>query len=203
MTEPAGGVLTLTELRRAAPVNGWLAQALARVAVEPAAIDRLFPAAGRHCGRAALPAAPGWTVDEAARTLLLAALPPESVTARLPDLYRHGDPAEKRAALKALALLPAGGAGAGLLHDAIRSNDPRLLAAALGPAAAQLDAAAWRQAVLKCVYIGVPLAVVDRLAERADAELAAMLAAFRAERRAAGRDLPADAITVLDRLRED
>ena len=79
-------------------------------------------------------------------------------------------------------------AGVPLLHDAIRTNDTRLVAAALGPYAGHLDDAAWRQAVLKCVFMGVPLAAVDGLDERADAELAAMLAALADERAAAGRD---------------
>ncbi|WP_344887837.1 EboA domain-containing protein, partial [Nonomuraea antimicrobica] len=107
---------------------------------------------------------------------------------------------EKRAVLKALPLLDAGVQEVALLLDAIRTNDARLLAAALGPPAAHLDQPAWRQAVLKCVFTGVPLAAVDRLDERADGELAAMLAAFAAERAAAGRPTPSDAAALLRRL---
>ncbi|MFC7640250.1 EboA domain-containing protein [Streptosporangium lutulentum] len=87
-----------------------------------------------------------------------------------------------------------------LLHDAIRSNDARLVIAALGPYAGHLDQAMWRQAVLKCVFMDVPLAAVDGLAERADAELAAMLAALADERAAAGRSIPADAMALLTTL---
>ena len=99
--------------------------------------------------------------------------------------------------LKALPLLPIGDAAVPLLHDALRTNDTRLVAAALGPYAAHLDDAAWRQGVLKCVFMGMPLAAVDGLDERADAELAAMLAAFarraprRRPRRAGRRARPA------------
>jgi hypothetical protein len=57
--------------------------------------------------------------------------------------------------------------------------------------------------VLKCVFMGVPLAEVDRLDERADAELAAMLAAFAEEREAAGRPMPGDAAALLSRLTSD
>ena len=46
----------------------------------------------------------------------------------------------------------------------------------------------------------MPLAAVADLDDRADAELAAMLAALAAERHAAGRQLPADATALLDRL---
>ncbi|MEH1167037.1 EboA domain-containing protein [Micromonospora sp. CPCC 205539] len=184
---------------RGVPDPGWLDTALRRVAAEPAAITRLFPAAGRRCGRAELPDAPGWTADDAARVLLLTALPAEHVE-HADALYRHGDAAERRAVLRALPLLPIGAAGLPLLHDAIRTNDTRLVAAALGPYAEHLDPAAWRQAVLKCVFTGVPLAVVADLDSRADGELAAMLAALAAERHAAGREMPADATELLDRL---
>ncbi|MDG4796280.1 EboA domain-containing protein [Micromonospora sp. WMMD1082] len=181
------------------PDPEWLVTALDRVAAEPATIARFFPTAGRRCGRDALPELPGWTADEAARALLLTALPSDHAT-RAEALYRTGDAAEKRAVLKALPLLPVGAAGLPLLHDAIRTNDTRLVAAALGPYARHLDPPAWRQAVLKCVFTGVPLAVVADLDARADGELAAMLAALAAERAAAGRAMPADATELLDRL---
>ncbi|RKN19059.1 sugar phosphate isomerase [Micromonospora musae] len=181
------------------PDPDWLDEALRQVAADPATITRFFPAVGRRCGREALPDAPGWTADEAARALLLTALPTDHA-GYADALYRRGDAAEKRAVLKALPLLPIGAAGVPLLHDAIRTNDTRLVAAALGPYARHLDAAAWRQAVLKCVFTGVPLAVVADLDSRADGELAVMLAGLADERHAAGRDMPADATDLLDRL---
>ncbi|WCN80266.1 EboA domain-containing protein [Micromonospora sp. LH3U1] len=184
---------------RGVPDPDWLDTALRRVTAEPTAITRLFPAAGRRCGRAALPDAPGWTADDAARVLLLTSLPGDHAT-YADSLYQHGDAAERRAVLRALPLLPIGDAGVPLLHDAIRTNDTRLVAAALGPYARHLDPAAWRQAVLKCVFSGVPLATVADLDARADGELAAMLSALAAERHAAGRELPADATDLLDRL---
>jgi hypothetical protein len=190
-----------TALAGAVRDRDWLATALARVAGEPDAIVRLFPAAGRHCGRGELPGAPGWSVDDAARVLLLAALPPgPALLDQVTLLYRYGDAAEKRAVLRALPWLPVGAGAVGLLADAVRTNDPRLLAAALGRYATHLAAPAWRQAVLKCVFLGVPLAVVHDLAGRADAELARMLADLAAERRAAGRELPADAVALLASL---
>ncbi|MEV0612261.1 EboA domain-containing protein [Nonomuraea sp. NPDC050404] len=181
---------------RDTPYWEWLRDALGR----PHTIARSFAAAGRRTGRAPLPGAPGWTADEAARALLLAALPPGRVAEETGELYRYGDADEKRAVLKALHLLPIGPDAVPLLHDAIRTNDARLLAAALGPCAVHLDQAAWRQAVLKCVFMGVPLAGVHDLDRRADAELAAMLAAFADEREAAGRPMPGDAADLLRRL---
>ncbi|MGW5559539.1 EboA domain-containing protein [Micromonospora sp. NPDC003944] len=181
------------------PDPDWLDTALRRVAAEPTAITRLFPAVGRRCGRAALPEAPGWTADDAARVLLLTTLPGDHAS-YAESLYQHGDAAERRAVLRALPLLPIGAEAVPLLHDAIRTNDTRLVAAALGPYARHLKPAAWRQAVLKCVFSGVPLAAVADLETRADSELTAMLAALAAERHAAGRELPADATDLLHRL---
>lgn len=185
---------------RDTPAWPWLDGSLGAAADRPETAARSFAAAGRRAGRAPLPGAPGWTADEAARTLLLAALPPGRVTTEATDLYRHGDADEKRAVLKALPLLPIGPSAVPLLRDAIRTNDARLLAAALGPYARHLDQAAWRQAVLKCVFMGVPLDTVHELDERADGELAGMLAAFREELTAAGRTMPQDASALLRRL---
>ena len=195
----------------------WFDNALRRVASEPESIVEVFPAVGRHCGRGersglaaadatthsnrAQPA--GWRVDDAARVILLRALPLNgSVLAEVVEgLYRFGDPDEKRGVLLALAALalPADVTRA-LLDDAIRTNDSRLLAAALGPAAACLTAPMWRQAVLKCVFTGVPLHNVADLEVRADAELATMLDGLVREREAAGRTVPDDAMALFRRL---
>ncbi|MEU4689173.1 EboA domain-containing protein [Actinoplanes sp. NPDC023714] len=183
----------LKTLRAALSDSPWLTEAVTAIEADPKAIGALFPAAGRRCGRGAI--APGWTADEAARAIMLAAAPAEA-----DDLYRYGDADEKRAVLKSLPLLPIGDAAVPLLHDALRTNDTRLVAAALGPYAAHLDPAAWRQAVLKCVFMGIPLDAVDSLHKRADAALAAMLRAFADERAAAGREVPADAQQLLDEL---
>ncbi|MTK04251.1 EboA domain-containing protein [Micromonospora sp. CP22] len=194
--------MTVEKLRaalRGVPDPDWLATALDRIAADPTAIARYFPAARRRCGRHDLPDLPGWSADEAARALMLASLRTDHV-GQVETLYRTGDAAEKRAVLKALPLLPIGAAGVPLLLDAIRTNDTRLVAAALGPYARHLDPSAWRQAVLKCVFVGVPLAAVADLDDRADAELGTMLAALADERRAAGRAMPADATELLDRL---
>jgi hypothetical protein len=180
----------------------WLEAALSRVAAEPAAVAVLFPAVGRRCGRAPLAEPAGWSVDDAARVLLLTALPLRgtALAAEVGQLYRYGDAAEKRAVLRALPLLDICSAGVDMLHDAIRTNDPRLVAAALGPYARHLADETWRQAVLKCVFMEVPLSVVHGLAQRGDGELARMLAGLAEERRAAGRTIPTDAVNLLDQL---
>ena len=189
---------TVDELRAALGGGDWLAAATERIGRDPAALGALFPAAGRNCGRHRLPGHPEWTADEAARAVLLAAVRAD-LPAVVASAYRYGDADEKRAVLKALPLLPLRDAAVPLLHDALRTNDTRLVAAALGPYAVHLDDATWRQGVLKCVFMGIPLACVHGLAGRADARLADMLAAFARERTAAGRDVPADALALLTR----
>ena len=79
------------------------------------------------------------------------------------------------------------------MSDALRTNDPRLVAAALGPFAAEhLDQHAWRHGVLKALFMGIPLDVVAGLERRADDELARMAVALIDERRAAGRAVSDD-----------
>jgi len=163
----------------------WLAQAREQ------SLSEVFPAVGRKVGRAEL--RPGWTTDQAVRALLLVGVPADEVQ----SVYRYGDAAEKQAVLQALSLdeisenlrdqaLP-------IVEDAIRTNDQRLLAAALGRyATIWLPQASFRQAVLKCVFAGVPLDKVDGLPDRVDDELVRMMTDFAAERVAAGREIPPD-----------
>lgn len=177
----------------------WLAQGQAQVRRDPDTLATLFPVVGRTVGREPLHPRThaedvhAWTVDAAARTVLLAALGP-AVDAHLTPLYRHGDASERRAVLLALVFLPVADAvGVALVEDALRTNDPHLVAAALGPyALARLDDAALGQAVLKCLFVGVPLAGVAGVRERATPALAGMLDRYVQEREAAGRAVPAE-----------
>jgi hypothetical protein len=180
----------------------WLAGACASVAADPVVIRGLFPVAGRRCGRVRLdPGDPyGWTVDDAARCLLLTAMPLTAapLLEEIGELYRTGDAAERRAVLRALPLLPVGDGALPLVRDALRTNDTRLIAAALGDYATDhLDAETYRQGVLKCVFTGIPLTALPGLPGRADVQLARMMAAYAHERTAAGRDVPADIQPIL------
>lgn len=181
----------------------WLSAALERISGEPTVIRTLFPAVGRRCGHARI--APMWTCDDAARASLLTSLPLRGaeLVGEVTELYRYGDAAEKRGVLRALWFLDtASGIGTealSLVHDALRTNDTRLIAAALGPYGANhLDVAAYRQGVLKCVFYGIPLSDIDGVRERADAELARMLVDYAHERIAAGRSVPSDVWPVID-----
>jgi hypothetical protein len=118
----------------------------------------------------------------------------------LAELYRFGDAAERRGVLQALPYLDIEDRGLGLVDDAIRTNDTRLIAAALGPyATAHLSDAQYDQAVLKCVFVGVPITGLDGIPERVTPDGARMLGAFVHERVAAGRDVPAEVWIVIDR----
>jgi hypothetical protein len=112
----------------------------------------------------------------------------EAVTQELGELYQYGDGDERRAILRALPMLPLGDDEINLVHDAIRTNDARLLAAALSPYALErLSDRSLAQAVLKCVFVGVPLAGIAGLDRRASPEMSRMLAGYVHERIAAGR----------------
>lgn len=161
----------------------WLGTAIEQVRADPASLTRLLAMARRRTGRDGADAA-------RVRLLRTAALAPAAAE----DLYRHGDNDEKRAVLLACPTPE-------LLRDALRTNDSRLVAAALGPGAEQLTDAEWRHGVLKGVFMGLPLAGVHDLDRRADAELGRMLDSLRQEREAAGRVMPGDAVALMERLR--
>ncbi|MCX4820454.1 EboA domain-containing protein [Streptomyces sp. NBC_01142] len=169
--------------------RAWLDQALTEAARALPVWELRFASAGRHCGQ---------DHADSVRTLLLREACADGAT--LTRLYQQGTAAERRAVLLALHSLVGSPAALPLLEDALRTNDTRLVAAAVGPyAAAHLDAHAWRHAVLKCLFTGVPVDAVADLERRAagDGELARMLADYGAERTAAGRTVPSDLPRVL------
>ncbi|WJS90562.1 EboA domain-containing protein [Microbacterium testaceum] len=167
---------------------------------------RLGGARGGARPLSAEPFAP--TADDAARAAIIATLADSGADPAVAvALYRRGDDAERRGVLRGLDALAAPAAawreaGLELVVDALRANDTRLVAAALGTFAAEhLDDHAWRHGVLKCVFLGIPLSVVSGLEVRADDELAAMAERFAAERRAAGRPVPDDLLLLRARER--
>lgn len=190
--------------------NPWTANAVIEIAAEPQRIAMLFPAAGRAVGREPVdPAADPLglrhgTADDLAREQLVAALlatsAAESAANALGDLYRYGDDAERRGVLRGLNAAPEAvraapvvDAGLDVVADALRTNDPRLVASALGDfAGTHLDDHAWRHGVLKVLFMGIPVDVVARLDDRGDDELGRMAEGLIAERRAAGREINDD-----------
>ncbi|MBP8539102.1 EboA domain-containing protein [Streptomyces sp. MK37H] len=209
-------MLTVTELRAAVERRldeagrAWLDSVLTDAAKSgprpdapgPARWELDFASAGRHV-RTTRPAADDLTphdLPDAARVLILHAARADAGT--VARLYAHGTGAERRAVLRALPHLGlfAGADAVPLVEDALRTNDIRLVAAAVGPYAARhLPPHSWRQAVLKCLFTGVPLTAVADWERRArgDGELGRMLGDYARERTAAGRPVPGDLDRVL------
>jgi len=181
-----------------------LRRACARVAGDPGALATTFPAVARQVGRGPLDDEPlGWRVEDVARVLLLDAAG-VGAGAAIEDLYRYGDADERRAIVRALPYLGLGDAAMALVSDALRSNDARLIAAALSPYALErLDPAAVRQAVLKCVFTEIPLSAVRDLDAHASPELSRSLAEYALERVTAGRSVPGDIWPLVDRYPPD
>jgi hypothetical protein len=173
----------------------WLVEAIATIGADPTQIMRIFPAAGRSLPRRVVIEEPltawAWTTDEAARALILAALPTAGRDDVLRELYRYGDRHERSAVLRALDVLPAGPVTQELVPDALRTNDPRLVAAALSVTGlAVLDERELVQAVLKCVFMDLDLARLPLPDERITPKLSRALAGYALERVTAGRSVP-------------
>ena len=175
--------------------------AIEQVATRPETIERHFPAAARRATRE------GRDGDDTRMAMLLALSGPcGEVVDLVQRLYWQGDTSERLAVLRALHPLDDAGrtnaigdAALPLVRDALRTNDSRLIAAAMGQYAARhLDETAWRQAVLKFLFVGIPVDDVAGLDTRADAELGRMVGDYVAEREAAGRTVPPDAFAILD-----
>ncbi|MFI7401976.1 EboA domain-containing protein [Streptomyces sp. NPDC049541] len=175
--------------------RAWLDQALDEAAGRPgihgpiSVWELRLAEAGRRCGP---------EHADAARVLILHTA--RAGTDALTRVYFQGTAAERRAVLYALPHRVTGPDALPLVEDALRTNDTRLLAAAVGPYAARhLAPHPWRHAVLKCLFTGVPVDEVTDLDRRAhaDSELARMLADYAAERTAAGRPVPEDLYRVL------
>ncbi|MFF9779047.1 EboA domain-containing protein [Streptomyces sp. NPDC013978] len=178
-----------------AAARTWLGRALEEAADHPgshgpiSAWELRLAEAGRRCGT---------EHADAVRVLILHAA--RADTGALTRVYRQGTADERRAVLHALPHLVPGPEALHLVEDALRTNDTRLVAAALGPyAARRLAPHPWRHAVLKCLFTGVRVDEVADLTRRArgDGELARMLRAFAEERTAAGRPVPEDLHRVL------
>ncbi|MEU0202184.1 MULTISPECIES: EboA domain-containing protein [unclassified Streptomyces] len=193
---------TLTDLRHHLSTHldpaarAWLEHALDEAAAHPglhgpiSVWELRLAEAGRRCGAAHA---------DAARVLILDAA--RAGTDALTRVYFQGTADERRAVLHALPHLVSGPDALPLVEDALRTNDTRLLTAAVGPYAARhLAPHAWRHAVLKCLFTGVSVDHVADLPGRArgDVELARMLGDYAAERTAAGRPVPEDLHRVLD-----
>ncbi len=174
-----------------------------------------FPSLSRAVGRAPLIAAFGeraaavetgpfgpvavgeWRLDEAVRVLVLlraaGGVPASAAVTLLRSVYAAGDADERAAVLRALSFLPMGGEAVDLVLDGVRSNHAALIRAALldNPCASRfLPDLEFRKAVLKAVFLEMPVGRIAGLTDRATPELAQSLCDFIDEREAAQRPVP-------------
>jgi hypothetical protein len=148
----------------------------------------------------------GWTCDDALRAALLLStgevIGPDDLFVIAIECYERGDSREQQSWLKALPLLPNAERFLSVAIDACRTNiAPQFESIACGNPypARHFPETNFNQLVLKAMFVGVPLARIVGLEGRLNPELARMARDYAAERRAAGRTVPADLPLALTR----
>jgi len=211
----AAGKLLRGWLRRQldAAQNAWLDEQLANVQENPSdgTLAIALGMAPRRLGKADLALEPadhaaadaalpgwdprGWSVVDAARILVLSSLEEKGFSERFRTLCRSADVAELVALYRGLPLYPDPASLEPQVGEGLRSNMRSVFEAIAhrNPyPRAHFDQHRWNHMVLKALFIGAPLAPIQGLDERANAELARILCDFAHERWAAGRPVPAE-----------
>jgi len=195
--------------------QAWLDSQREAVATgDPKALYMAFGFAPRKVGKAdlelterdlndAAEARPGWmphswTLDQAARVLLLMSLPAEDDAAfyqMLEKLFQTAEIREQVCLYQALQLLPHQELFDDRLAEGIRTNIKSIFESIAhhNPLPMELMSEhAWNQMILKALFIGAALDPVEGLDRRVNPELARMLIDFAHERRAAKRPIPVE-----------
>jgi hypothetical protein len=150
-----------------------------------------------------LDAAPWALIDLARAALCLRALelaPTADHAALIAELYRTGELREQQSLLRALPMFPDPARFVTTAIESCRTNSPLVFAAIANDnpyPAAHFPALNFNQLVLKAIFLGVPVARIVGLPQRATAELRRMVSEYASERRAAGRPIPSDVDHVL------
>ena len=150
--------------------------------------------------RAARTVRPGWdpaqwSVDQAARTLLLLCLPSEdgpAYQASVEKLFGAADVHELVALYQSLPVLPHPELFVARAAEGLRTSiDAVFNAVALrNPFPGDyFEQPSWNQMILKAVFVGSPLHLIQQIDRRANADLARMLSDYAHERWAAKRDI--------------
>lgn len=135
----------------------------------------------------------GLTVDQAARIAFVLAADrgdERRFASQLAELHATADLGESIAYLRGLPLFPAARELLPLAGEGVRSAVKPVFEAVAhrSPYPAEMfDQGAWNQMVVKALFVGSSLAPIQRLAERANPELAEILIDYAHERWAAGR----------------
>ena len=136
----------------------------------------------------------GWSIDAAARILLLLHLPDDlpqaDFASRLRRLRETADPAGQAALFQGLPLYPRSDALAREVGEGLRTNMRPVFEAIAhdNPYPREtFDQHRWNHMVLKALFVEAALAPVQGLRARNNLELAVILRDYARERRAAGR----------------
>jgi hypothetical protein len=139
-----------------------------------------------------------WSVDQAARTLLVLALPhdnAEKYLRTLEQVFTTADVGELVALYQSLPLLPYPERHCSRAAEGVRSNMTAVFKAVAlrNPYPADyFDNIAWNQMVLKAVFVGSPLDLIQDIDRRANPQLARMLTDYAHERWVALRPVTPD-----------
>jgi hypothetical protein len=134
-----------------------------------------------------------WSVDQAARTLLLLAFPStdtDRYVAAIEKLFSAADVAEQVALYQTLPLLPYPERFKTRAIEGLRTNIKAVFNAISlnNPYPADyFQEAAWNQMILKAIFVDSHLSQIQGLDQRANPKLAQMLSDYAHERWAAGR----------------
>jgi hypothetical protein len=170
----------------------------------------LFASVPRRIGKAAdaRPGAPAelaearahWTLTDYARLWLLLralrALPDAGRPSFLLQLFEAGELGEQVSLLRVLAALPDPARFVEVGLQACRTNAKDVFEAVVCEnafLAACFEPLSFNQAIMKAIFMEVPLRRVEQLERRITPELSRMAAGYISERRAAGRSVPPDA----------
>lgn len=136
-----------------------------------------------------------WSLDQAGRALLLLSLPAKdshNYYTTLEKLFNAADVSEQVALYQSLPLLPHPELFVARAAEGLRTNMGAVFnaVALCNPFPGDyFEPLAWNQMILKAVFVGSPLHLIQQLDQRANADLARMLSDYAHERWAAGRDV--------------
>jgi hypothetical protein len=143
---------------------------------------------------------PHWTLTDYARGALIAlgldALPVAEQPGFLLHLLEAGEMGEQISILRTLPLWPSGARFWETGVQACRTNARDVFEAIVCDSpyvAAHFPPLNFNQAVMKAIFMGVPVRRIEGLAQRITPELSRMAKDYASERRAAGRVIPEDA----------
>ncbi|WP_157871806.1 EboA family metabolite traffic protein [Gloeothece verrucosa] len=144
-----------------------------------------------------------WSIDQAARTLLALSVPEDNAqeyVQTLEKVFTAADVSELVALYQALPLLPYPEQYRLRAAEGIRSNMTAVFnaVALCNPYPAEyFDDIAWNQMVLKALFIGSPLNLIQGLEKRSNPQLSQMLIDYAKERWAANRSVPSEIWAVI------